>query len=162
MYKQPLIFRKSDGGKLKIDVCVLYKINEYLQIDTKMNEAGGVLLGRYIINSNDIVIDDITTPMENDVRKICFFLKQKKFHQMIVTERWNKSKGTCNYLGEWHTHPQTIPFPSSIDLGEWARLLKVTKFEGEFLYYIIAGTEKIVVWEGNKGNYAIAQLEEIF
>lgn len=162
MNNKPLIYIKGDGGKFKIDGLPLQKISEYLQINPRMNEAGGVLLGRYIIDSNDIVVDDITTPMPNDVRKRCFYLKQKKYHQAVVTEKWIKSNGTCNYLGEWHTHPEAVPNPSSIDTGEWKRLLKSTKFDGEFLYFIIAGTQIIRVWEGNRTNSTITQLEEFF
>ncbi len=160
MDSRPLVFRKYDGGKFKIDKIPLQKIIEYLQVNDEMKEAGGVLLGRYIIDSNDIVVDDITTPMQNDVRKRFFFLKQKKYHQKIVTESWIKSKGTCNYLGEWHTHPEAIPTPSIVDTKEWERLLKSTKFEGESLYFVIAGTEQIRIWECSKTNF-IVQLEEI-
>jgi len=161
MDNRPLIFIKSDGGKFKIDKIPFRKISEYLQVNNEMDEAGGVLLGRYIIDSNDIVVDDITTPMQDDVRKRYFFLKQKKYHQKVVTESWEKSKGTCNYLGEWHTHPEAIPTPSSIDTLEWKRLLKSTKFEGGYLYFIIAGTVKIRVWEGNRHNSTLIQLKEV-
>lgn len=161
MYNKPLVFIKGDGGKVKIDRKPLQKISEYLQLGKEMNEAGGVLLGRYIIDSNDIVVDDITTPMQYDVRKRCFFLKQKSLHQKIVTEKWNQSKGTCNYLGEWHTHPEATPTPSFIDKKEWKRLAKSTKFDGEYLYFLIAGTENIRVWEANRNSFAITQLEEV-
>ena len=161
MNNRSLIFRKSDGGKFKVDKVPLQKIRQYLQVSREMNEAGGVLLGRYIIDSDDIVVDDITTPMQNDVRKMCFFLKQKKYHQKVVTESWIKSKGTCNYLGEWHTHPEAVPTPSPIDKREWKRLLKSTRFEGECLYFIIAGTEQIRVWEVSRSDSTIIRLEEI-
>lgn len=161
MYNGPLVFKKPDGGIFKIDHVPLQKIREYLQVDKEKNEAGGVLLGRHIIDSNDIVVDDITTPMQNDVRRRHYFLRLRENHQMVVTEKWIKSNGTCNYLGEWHTHPDSLPTPSLVDIREWIRLLKSTRFDGENLYFIISGTMKIKVWEGNRANSTIKQLEEI-
>lgn len=161
MYNRAIVLCKGDGGKLKIDLNVLRKIDEYIQNDKEKYEAGGVLLGRYIIGSIDIVVDDVTTPMKNDTRGRCFFLKQKKYHQKAITEKWIKSKGTCNYLGEWHTHPEPIPTPSYIDINEWKRLLKSNKYESECLYFIIAGTEKMRIWEGNKKSLSIELLEQI-
>ncbi len=161
MHNEALIFQKSDGGKIKIDTYVLRKINKYLQTEQNNCEAGGVLLGRYIIDSNDIVVDDVTMPMKNDIRRRFFFLRRKSLHQEVVTKRWLESNGTCNYLGEWHTHPEAVPAPSYVDIKEWKKLLRTSIFDYDYLYFMIAGTEKIRVWEGNKYTMEIRQLNEI-
>lgn len=161
MYYEVLIFRKSDGGRIKLDRFPLKKIYKHIQKNQDMYEAGGVLLGRYIIDSNDIVIDDITTPMKNDIRHRFYFLKRKREHQKIVTKRWYETKGTCNYLGEWHTHPEAVPNHSIVDLNEWKRLLKITKFDGTYLYFIIAGMEQLKIWEGNRYSLEFTLLEQI-
>jgi len=161
MQNKALIFQKSDGGRLKIDIYAFQKINKCLQTGQNDCEAGGVLLGRYIIDSNDIVVDDVTMPMKNDIRRRFFFLRRKRLHQKVVIKRWIESKGACNYLGEWHTHPEEIPTPSCIDIKEWKRLLRTAKFDNDYLYFIIAGTKKMGVWEGNKYTMEIRQLSEI-
>ncbi|ADD03113.1 conserved hypothetical protein [Thermoanaerobacter italicus Ab9] len=161
MHNEALIFQKSDGGRIKIDVYALKKINKFLQTERSNCEAGGVLLGRYIIDSNDIIVDDITMPMKNDIRHRSFFLRRKRLHQKVVTKRWLESKGTCNYLGEWHTHAEAIPTPSCVDIKEWKKLLSTSIFDNDCLYFIIAGTEKIRVWEGNKYTMEIRQLNEM-
>lgn len=161
MHNEVLIFQKGDGGRFKIDKYALQKIKRYLQIKKDSPEAGGVLLGRYIIDSNDIVVDDVTVPMANDMRHRCFFLRRKRLHLKIAIKRWLESKGTCNYLGEWHTHPEAIPIPSYVDIKEWGRLLKSAIFDNDCLYFIIAGTEKIKIWEGNKYTMEIRELNEI-
>ena len=161
MHNEALICQKSDGGRFKIDTYALQKINRYLQIKKDSTEAGGILLGRYIIDSNDIVVDDVTIPMENDIRRRFFFLRRKRLHLKIAIKRWFESRGTCNYLGEWHTHPEAIPIPSYVDIKEWEKLLKTAIFDNDCLYFIIAGTEKIKVWEGNKYTMEIRQLNEM-
>ena len=97
----------------------------------------------------------------NRSRTTYFRTEPKKVnHQRIVTKKWIKSKGTCNYLGEWHTHPEAVPTPSFIDVSEWKRQLRASKFDDDYLYFIIAGTQKIRVWEGNKNSLEIKLLEE--
>ena len=77
VFDNSFIFIKGDGGRIKLDATALSKISEYIQVEKNMREAGGVLLGRYIIDSKDIVVDDVTTPMKNDVRQRCLFIKKK-------------------------------------------------------------------------------------
>lgn len=161
MYERVLFFDKSDGGVIKIDSNALRKIYKFIQNSKESSEAGGVLLGRYIINSKDIVVDDVTVPMKNDIRRRFYFYRDKRLHQRIVTDKWIKSNGTCNYLGEWHTHPERIPVPTNIDMREWRKLLRTSIFDYECLYFLIAGTEKIVMWEGNKYTLEISKLNEL-
>ena len=33
----------------------------------------------------------------------------------LINSAWRKSKGTVNYLGEWHTHNESKPVPSKTD-----------------------------------------------
>lgn len=160
MVNSSIVYYKQDGGCIKIDELPISKIREYRQNDPETREAGGVLLGRYILGSTDVVVDDVTVPTPSDCRRRFFFFKNKQSHQAVVTDRWIKSNGTCNYLGEWHTHPEPDPNPSSVDICEWKRLLRVTKFDGDCLYFIIAGTKQIRIWEGNRKNSSITQLSD--
>jgi len=153
-------FKKSNGGKIKIHQKVLNKIEPYLQTQAHMPEAGGILLGRYIIDSEDIVIDDITEPSEKDIRQRLFYFRSRGFHQRTIIRKWTESQGTCNYLGEWHTHPESIPTPSLKDVDEWKKALKKFKVDYNYLYFLIAGTCDIQVWEGNKESLEINKLDK--
>ncbi len=161
MHNRTLVFQKSDGGRIKVDTYALRKMRRYRQKKKGMCESGGVLLGRHIADSKDIVVDDVTTPMRNDIRCRCFFLRRMGSHQRVVTRRWRESRGSCNYLGEWHTHPEASPNPSVFDILGWKRLLKVTRFDGICLYFVIVGTEQLKVWEGNKHSLEIRLLPHV-
>jgi integrative and conjugative element protein (TIGR02256 family) len=39
--------------------------------------------------------------------------------RLHVIEAWIRTSGTLDYLGEWHTHPEDTPRPSSIDRQQW-------------------------------------------
>jgi integrative and conjugative element protein (TIGR02256 family) len=63
-------------------------------------------------------------------------------------------------MGVWHTHPQDIPMPSSIDWEDWKQTLDVDKTGSEYIFFIIAGTVGTRVWVGNKNENSITEIEE--
>lgn len=149
----------SDFNRVKISLEVLLMIEKFLQIRTDLTEAGGVLVGRHILDSNDIVVDEVSIPSKEDIRFRNRFVRKKEFHQQFISDIWSASGGTCNYLGEWHTHPEEYPTPSSCDLYNWKRILRTFEFDYEYLYFLIAGTSCIRVWEGDKTTLTINELK---
>ncbi|MEM6719180.1 MAG: Mov34/MPN/PAD-1 family protein [Bacteroidota bacterium] len=133
-------------------------MKSFIQDTSQKTEAGGVLLGRFIIDSKNIVIDKVTVPMIGDERSRHKFIRGEKMHQRVITNAWKKSIGTCNYLGEWHTHPQEYPTPSSQDIKNWKEILSTRTFSSQYLYFIIIGTKEIRIWEGSKRFLEIKRL----
>lgn len=125
-----------------------------------MPEAGGILMGRFIKEATDIIIDQVTSPMKGDVRSRYTFKRLSPLHQAFLNKQWRITNGTCNYLGEWHTHPEEDAEPSRIDIKDWKRKLKNDNFSNRFLYFIIAGTDCINVWEGDRKNLEIIKLKK--
>jgi integrative and conjugative element protein (TIGR02256 family) len=129
----------------------------YLQNSPRKAEAGGVLLGRHIAGSLDIVVDDATVPMRGDRRERFLFLRAQKPHQRVIDRAWHDSGGTCVYLGEWHTHPEPVPTPSTVDRNNWKRKLKQDRFDS-FVFFVILGSRDIRVWEGHEGGTVLLPL----
>lgn len=86
-------------------------------------EAGGILLGRR--SGGHIHIISATGPLPNDRRARLSFDRLDSGHQKAAYDAWAKSEGTVDYVGDWHTHPQTIPVPSPKDYLEWGKLTKI-------------------------------------
>lgn len=152
------IFNLSNKGKIKLDTSVIEKFNAYTQTDAKSCEAGGVLLGRFIRHSKNIVVDKISVPMIGDKRSRFSFFRNRKMHQRIIDNNWFSSKGTCNYLGEWHTHPEDYPSPSNIDYNNWKKKLKEDVYSSRYLYFIIVGIKDVSIWEGDRRDLKFKQL----
>ena len=121
-------------------------------------EAGGILLGREIVGSNDLVVDDATIPMDGDQRTRCSFHRSGPGHQQLILNAWRDSDGTCGYLGEWHTHPEARPEPSIIDRRDWARRLVEDHVEGDVVLFLIVGTEELAVWMGARRSRVVRLL----
>lgn len=152
------IFLRTKEGKVKLSIKTINRLVAYKQNNLTKLEAGGVLLGRFIENSSNIIIDFVTKPQPTDIRKRNYF-KRQSGHQNIINKVWKASKGSCNYLGEWHTHPELYPTPSKIDINSWKKQLKKAKFYNNSLLFVIVGIKEIAIYEGNKINLSIKKLK---
>ncbi len=146
-----LIYVRPGGGRFVLGRGPLEVIRRYVQDAADLPEGGGVLLGRHILGSDDVVVDHVTVPMHGDRRSRSRFFRARRGHQDLIDRAWAESGGTRTYLGEWHTHPQGVPIPSPIDRRNWRRKLKADRFSG-FLFFVIVGTEELRVWEGHCRN----------
>lgn len=144
-----IVFCRPNGGRIKVTSPVLKVMQAYAQHSRTATEAGGVLLGRYIQNSNDVVVDAVTEPMPGDRRTRCSFFRAKARHQAAINAAWEASDGTCTYLGEWHTHPEANPTPSGVDTKGWCRRLREDQYDEE-LFFLIVGTAEIRLWSGKE------------
>lgn len=154
-----LYFRKSNGGIFKLSGTVVAKLLSCAQTADTIPEGGGVLLGRYIIQSPNIIVDRITVPSGYDIRSRFRFFRGFLYHQKIIDIVWKRSKCRFNYIGEWHTHPEPNPYPSTIDLRDWKRRLENDTVDNDSTFFIIVGTNKINVWEGKKSDRKILKLK---
>ena len=152
-----ITWKRSEGGRFKLSRDALECIREYVQDEPDKSEAGGVLLGRYIRGTSDVVVDSVTQPSSSDRRERFRFFRARKPHQEQVDAAWATSYGTRVYLGEWHTHPVPEPVPSQIDLFDWRRKLFVDRFD-RYLFFLIAGTSEVGIWEGRRYRLGVRAL----
>ena len=160
LLRNGLTFMRPSCGIFQIGEKALETILTFIQDEPHKLESGGVLLGRHILNTNDIVVDQVTIPMTGDRRRHSSFFRSHVPHQVQINQAWDNSKGTCTYLGEWHTHAEPVPTPSVIDRVDWQRKLLVDKFS-ECLFFLIFGTENICVWEGGYRSIFLRQLRRV-
>ena len=146
-----LTFVCSGGGHFQIGSQALALMRHYVQDVPTKPEAGGVLLGRHILKTSDIIVDRITEPMPSDRQSRFRFFRARRSHQAVIDRAWRKSGRTCTYLGEWHTHPEQHPTPSGIDWQNWQRKLLVDRFT-EPIFFVIVGIAAIHVWEGRRSR----------
>lgn len=117
------IFYLPDNRKLKLSNDVIEMMFSYAQDHKKSPESGGILIGRILNNDFNIVIDHASEPMKSDIQTRCRFIRKSTGHQEFFNWHWTESEGRCFYFGEWHTHPEASPIPSSIDIREWKSYL---------------------------------------
>ncbi|SFQ82188.1 integrative and conjugative element protein, VC0181 family [Hymenobacter arizonensis] len=156
----PLVYQLSDGRRIKLTAEVVARLQRHAQHAPDAAEAGGVLLGRYLSDSDDLVVDDITEPLPGDKRGRYFFHRAQKNHQQAIEQAWRASNGTRTYLGEWHTHPEARPTPSCIDTCDWRRKLRQDQYF-ERLFFFIVGTHEVRGWSGSRNRPKPIALEPL-
>lgn len=132
------------------DVFIL--IDKYKQTNFKSTEAGGILLGYR--KGKFVHVTSATTPQAKDKRSRFAFFRNDISHQLQALESWKQSQGYMDYLGEWHTHPEAHPTPSTIDITEWGKIYKTVKRPMIFLILGISND----MWLGYINNDNIIQL----
>ncbi len=151
-------FSRPNGGTVEFRKCAAEVMRRYRQLSRRDAEAGGMILGRLVVESSDLVIDEVTEPTKLDRKGRFFFIRRRGAAQRRVNQAWLTSNGTQNYLGEWHSHPEDNPTPSDIDIENWSRIGAQARFEQDFLLFAIVGRERTRLWELEKSTHDLVEL----
>lgn len=116
--------------------------SQFVQTEHLDNEAGGLLLGS--VHGAHMLVERATVPTAWDKRFRYLFERLPLGHEAIAASRWAESRGTIRYLGEWHTHPEDYPCPSSIDVSEWKRLA-ANRLDKRVMLAVIVGRKALHV-----------------
>lgn len=147
------IWEISNSGYLYIEQVVIDTISSFKQIPIKSDEAGGLLIGHF--KPPHLHITNLTTPMPKDKASRTQYCREDPGHVKRLKSLYNLSSGKLNLIGEWHTHPERTPTPSSIDLNQWRKLQK--KWPGQVTIFLILGTTGF--WVGDGSGKQFRQLD---
>lgn len=107
----------ADLRTVLIERKVLVQMQTTAEAADYRHEVGGVLLGCY--RGPHIHIQDATRPQARDRFSFASFVRDSFGHQSLAARAWRRSGGITTYVGEWHSHPEGVPTPSSIDRASW-------------------------------------------
>lgn len=135
-------------------------INKISEVSSKITEieSGGVLLGK-IYHSYD-VISDIVMPCKKDKQGISFFIRSFRAANKVIKNKWERSRGKINYLGEWHTHKDISPSPSDTDKQMIKNIFLNVDLEIAQIYLFIIGT-KNSNWVGRQDKKNLYKLIKV-
>jgi integrative and conjugative element protein (TIGR02256 family) len=105
-------------------------------------ETGGVLFGQVDEFLKVVWIDEVSGPPPDSEASPGGFVCGTQGVAAMHQEKLNRTSGSVNFVGMWHTHPKALPVPSRTDLGAMAQLLADKEtFQGRsFLMLIVGGT----------------------
>lgn len=83
------------------------------------NETGGILIGHYSEDCKIAIVTQILGPPRGSSRFKSSFVRCGKSLLPILDKLWKKNQ---YYLGEWHFHPSSSPYPSTTDLTTMKKL----------------------------------------
>ncbi|HTX67171.1 MAG TPA: Mov34/MPN/PAD-1 family protein, partial [Opitutaceae bacterium] len=101
------------------------------------------------------VLSHVMPPSPRSRAGLFWFKRHRGDAQIFVNTVFADTGGAANYIGEWHTHPETHPSPSSRDFKMMSDLLKNSRLETSYVIGLIVGdTGELCAWfqdkEGNR------------
>lgn len=102
----------SSGQVLIFTVPVLEKFSRHRQLRFWQREAGGQLFGR--LDGSRIEILEATGPRRTDRRTRTTYAPDRRAEQREIDDRFGRG---LHFIGDWHRHPEKIPFPSYRDIS---------------------------------------------
>lgn len=146
-----------NGRVVDILTPLLDEIIKWLQITPDIPESGGYIVGYEHKDTGNVVLEKVSVPHLLDHRTRTHFDMRDPAHKIfLLKEKRYKSF----YMGVWHTHPQSIPVPSTTDWDDWQETLKEDKTACDFIFFLISGTECARVWVGNPSDQTIVEIFE--
>lgn len=78
-------------------------------------ETGGLLIGYCAGDDNDAIILDMVGPGPNAKHRRWTYRPDYSFHREECDRIFKEREGMLTYLGDWHSHPGSIPYLSFLD-----------------------------------------------
>lgn len=122
--------------QLVIEAQVLSHFRKFVQRRLCQPEAGGQLFGTF--EDDAITIRAATGPHKEDTRLRHRFTPDRKREKKDIDTQFNLG---LQFIGNWHTHPENAPKPSSTDLLNTRERFLRSDHELLAFTMIIVGTE---------------------
>lgn len=105
------------------------------QKSIKAKEAGGQLFARF--EGHNTVIVAATEPKPLDTRSRYGFIPSQWLQRLEIKAQHKDGK---HFVGDWHTHPQPVPFPSDTDIESMVDCYRKSRHELKAFLMVIVGT----------------------
>jgi integrative and conjugative element protein (TIGR02256 family) len=108
-------------------------------------EGGGLLFAHFEFPI--IRISAVTTPHRTDGRWMTLFVPNRILQRRAIKSLFKKGH---HFIGEWHTHPEPNPTPSSLDLASMREVYLKSSHELNYFITVIVGNRSngLVLWVG--------------
>jgi len=134
-------------GHVLVENGVVSALEAFRQREPSDREAGGILLGYR--RGPHVHVTGFTPPFPADRRTRRSFDRKVEGHAEVAHRQWRASDEQIDYLGEWHSHPESDARPSSVDLREWSKLLRDRNSP---LVFLILGSRNDWLGVGTSGS----------
>lgn len=126
-----------DGmGRLQLEDEVVSHLIKYRQKRFFSREAGGQLFARF--EEGIVQVVKATGPRKSD-RRSCFgYLPDRKAEQREIREQYFLG---LHFVGDWHTHRESLPTPSQTDIESMRNLVKESSHDLLGFFLIVVGLE---------------------
>jgi integrative and conjugative element protein (TIGR02256 family) len=136
-YWRGISFKIGDSGqRLILAPSVLNHIAKHQQADGSSSEAGGQLFARF--GDGIVRVERATGPRVADRRSRYGYIPDRRMEQLEIDTMHRQG---LHFIGDWHTHPERTPRPSTSDVRSIRQAFEQSKHHLNGFILLIAGTE---------------------
>ena len=114
---------------------VVKRFRKYQQNLPHLKEAGGQLFAKF--SYPDIYLNEATGPRWCDKRTRNSFVPNRLAEKIEIKRKFRKG---LHYIGDWHTHPETVPVPSTLDKTSIVQQYRYSTHKLGAFVLIVVGT----------------------
>lgn len=134
---------------------VLAHFHANRHIGKSRNEVGGQLFAK--IDTNHVRVLKATGPNVSDKRGWAWFAPDQKRQNLEIKQLFSLG---LHFIGDWHTHPENDPSPSSVDLKSMTECFKQSRHQLRAFLMVIVGRRAFPdgLWASLHGHAGYEQL----
>jgi integrative and conjugative element protein (TIGR02256 family) len=130
-----LRFVDRDGGpSVLLQSSALTVIDRYRQRRLWQREAGGQLFARF--EGAHTLVEVATAPSRRDLRSRFGFRPHQPTQKAEIRSFYERG---LHFVGDWHSHPETLPEPSFTDLASVRECFQQSRHDLKALLLVVAG-----------------------
>lgn len=122
-------------------------------------ETGGVLLGYWDESFKEVVIDRVLGPGPDAIHRRESFIPDARYHEQMIAYHYEASGRLHTYIGDWHTHPLSVPYLSRKDRRTLKKIAKHEEARAPIPIMTILGGPP---WEMKVWRYSRNKLARVF
>lgn len=123
------------GASIVITDQAITTMDQFRQTSSFQKEAGGQLFGHF--DGSRTVVVEATRPKWLDRHGRTIFRPNRWLQHREIRDRYRRG---LHFVGDWHTHPEKIPYPSNEDLQNMTECFERSVHELHAFIMIIVGT----------------------
>ncbi|WP_418901590.1 Mov34/MPN/PAD-1 family protein [Terripilifer ovatus] len=128
----------GSGQRLVFATSVIAHLQYHRQRRWWHREAGGQLFARFSLP--DILIEEATGPRRSDRRTQTSYEPNRRAEQREIFSRHQRG---LHFIGDWHTHAESIPKPSMRDADSMSELVAKSEHALNGFVLVIVGTDPL-------------------
>ncbi|MBU9628399.1 Mov34/MPN/PAD-1 family protein [Burkholderia multivorans] len=139
-------------GHVELSDDVLDTLYRNRQLKSTSSEAGGQLFARF--DTDTMVIVRATEPTARSRRGRTFFCPSRPDEQKEIKALFAEG---LHYVGDWHSHPEPFPEPSSADITKMEGIYSESQHELNCMMILIVGTSEAAagIWLGSISDHGV-------
>ncbi len=128
----------QSGQRLVLLPAVVAHLCSYRQRNPHSFEAGGQLFGR--VQEQTIFIEEATGPRTADRRSRYGYRPDRRKEQLEIDEKFTLG---LSFFGDWHSHPEAMPTPSTTDILSMQDCFRRSRHRLHGFILLIIGTSDL-------------------